>query len=322
MFQTGIFNLSQLSSKLEKNLGPKNQPIAIDLYAQINELEPRQQGLAEEMILENFSFSDGAYKKTHAGRFDDFDEKILAYLEKNLAQDRPYKIHDLAISDGRTSYDFFLKLEKKFPTIDFCASDKNILVDVFPGVKNKTRKIVTEAGGKILQIIFPPFVLNIYSSKRALAFKIKKALFYPVNFILAQFFLVPLFRNILIKIDADKKQTIALVKKQVLDLAKTKSNFHLLGYDIMKKGFGEFEIIRAMNILNPTYFSSAEAKKIMANIFSSLKEGGLFIAGSNTNAASPVAGDLFVKKSGRMESLMKFGGGAPYREIILSTKAA
>ncbi|MDD5528248.1 MAG: hypothetical protein PHO56_04765 [Patescibacteria group bacterium] len=301
--------------------GAANRPIAIDLYAQIGQLDQQKQALAQEMVL-NFAFSDGSYKKTHAQRFEDFDEKIIAYLEKNLDHDKKYKISDLAVSDGRTSLDLFLKLEKIFPAIDFTASDKNMFVEVFYDIKDKAKKIVKDENGKILQIILPPFVLNIYSPKRAWRFKIKKTLLYPVNFILTWLLLIPLFRNFFIKIKGDEKQKITLMQNKVLDLAKSRSNFRVESHDLFQKSSDEFDIIRAMNVLNFSYFSPDEVKKITANIFSSLKDGGLFIVGSNKSAGSEVNGDLIIKRNGQMESLMKFGTGAPFREIIISTRAA
>jgi hypothetical protein len=322
MFQLGIFNISQLNSVLENSAGAKNQPIAIDLYGQIADLPPEKQETAAEIILENFSFSDGSYKKTHAGRFDDFDEKIIAYLAKNITPNKKYKIHDLAVSDGRTSLDFFSKLEKIFPSLDFTASDKNMFVDVFPDAKNKSKKIVKDGEGKILQIIFPPFVLNIYSSKRAFAFKIKKVFLYSVNFFLTLIFLIPPFRNFFFKIDENKKQRLALLQNKVMALAKSKNNFHLASRDLFQAASGEFDTVRAMNVLNPSYFNSREVKKIISNIFSSLANGGFLIIGSNKNAGSEVNGDLFVKKNKRLESLLKFGAGAPFREIILLAKSS
>jgi hypothetical protein len=322
MYQPGIYNISQLSSSLEEEIPfVATKPIAIDLYAQIDKLDARKQGLFEERIL-NFAFSDCSYKKTHSHRFDDFDEKIVAYLEKNLAHDKKYKIHDLGASDGRTSFEFFLRLEKKFSALDFLASDKNIFVEVFSDAKNKARKIVKDESGKILQIILPPFVLNIYSPQRSLAFKIKKTLLYPVNPILAKLMLIPLFRNLFIKIDGEEKTRIALLQNKVIELARSKNNFHVSSYDMFQKNPDDFDIIRAMNVINASCFNAEEVKKIMANIFSSLKEGGLFIVGSNKSAASAVNGDLIIKKNGRLESLIKFGDGAQFREIIFATVAA
>lgn len=271
----------------------------------------------EERVL-NFAFSDGSYKKTHSNRFDDFDEKIISYLKKNLTKDKKYKFHDLAISDGRTSVDLFSKLEKIFPSLDFFASDKNMFAYAFYDIRNKSRRIIKDENGKILQIVVPPFVLNVYSPKKALRFKIKKALLYPVNFILLNLLLIPFIRNIFIKNIGGEKQKITLIQNRALDLINSRENFHVASYDMFQKNPDEFDIIRAMNVLNFSYFTNDEVKKIISNILSSLKEGGLFIVGSNKAAATPVNGDLLIKKNGRFESLEKFGEGAPFREIILS----
>ncbi|HTW96821.1 MAG TPA: hypothetical protein VMD74_04165 [Candidatus Methylomirabilis sp.] len=297
--------------------GLKNQPIAIDLYAQLADLPTEKRGRAEELILENFSFADGSYKKTHMSRFADFDREILEYLASRQDRNKLTRVHDLATSDGRTALDFFLGLEKKFPRLDFTASDKNISVFVFSDQRNNGRKIIKDREGKILQFIFPPFVLNVYSAKRAFGYKIKRVVFYPVNFILTKILLWPGWQKFYFH-TTDNAAEIKLIDQGVLAAVAAKTNFHFLAYDLMAKKMGDFEIIRAMNILNPSYFSAAEIKQIAANIFSSLAENGWLIVGSNHDADSAVNGDLFLKKDGRLEAVKKFGTGAPFREIILA----
>lgn len=317
MYQLGISNISQLTFILDKGGNKKNQPVAIDLYTRINEIDPQKQEQSEEIILENFSFSDGSYKKTHSNRFNDFDEKIINRLEDVFDNNKKLLVHDLAVSDGRTSFDFFSKLQKTFLNLDFFASDKNMFVYAQTDLKNKKKKIITDEAGKILQIIFPPFVLNFYTSKRAWRFKIKKAIFYPLNFILLNLLKVTFIRNIFFKA-GEEKQKITLLQNKVLSLTKTKNNFHIQNYDLLQKNPDQFDIIRAMNVLNFSYFTPEEVKTIVFNILNSLKEGGLFVVGANKAAATPVNGDLLIKKNGRFESLEKFGEGAPFREIILS----
>jgi len=317
MYQTGIYNISQLSANVKKEPFIKNRPVALDLYDQISQLEPEKQQTAQERIL-NFAFSDGSYKKTHFNRFNDFDDKVIEYLEKNLDKNKKCEFHDLAVSDGRTSFDLFLKLEKIFPNLDFFASDKNMFAYVYSDIRNKSRKLVKEESGKILQIILPPFVFNLYSPKNAWRYKIKKAVLFPINILLLEILKIPAVLNFFIKPDEAGKQKITLLQKNVLDLAKTRKNFYISTYDLFRENAEQFDIIRAMNVLNMSYFTPEEIKKITANISASLKEGGIFIVGSNKSAGTPVNGDLIIKKNGCLESVIKFNEGAPFREIILS----
>jgi hypothetical protein len=317
MIQKGIFNISQLILKIDKGKGLKNQAVSISLYKEAGALEKEKAARTQEFILENFSFADGSYKKTHRERFNDFDDKILDYLKNNFPVEKTCRVHDLAASDGRTALDFFNKLEKTFPALDFFASDKNIFVEIFADKKNGNRKIIKDSNGRVLQLVFPPFVLNRYSPKRALAYKIKKILLYPINLLLILLFLNPFWQKIFFKINPEKKEKIALISEDVRLMEKLKNNFHFVEYDIFKKSFGKFEIIRAMNILNPSYFSRIEIKKIADNILSSLEENGLFITGSNQNAGSEVRGEIFIKKNRRFNSVLKIGNGATFRDVLL-----
>ncbi len=317
MFQKGIFNISQLILKIDKKEELKNQAVSIYLYKEAGAIKKEKAARAQELILENFSFADGSYKKTHQERFENFDKKVLAYLKNNFSAEKICRVHDLAVSDGRTALDFFNKLGDIFPALDFYASDKNIFVEIFADKKNGKKKIIKDLSGHILQFVFPPFVLNRYSSKRALAYKIKKIFLYPINFLLILIFLNPFWQKIFFKINPKKREKIALISGDVRTTEKLKNNFHFIEYDIFKKSFGKFEIIRAMNILNPSYFDKTELKKIAGNILSSLEENGLFITGSNQNAGSEVRGEIFIKKNRRFDSVLKIGDGAAFRDVLL-----
>ena len=152
-------------------------------------------------------------------------------------------------------------------------------------------------------------------------FKIKKAILYPLNFLLTWLLLCPPILGLFIKINPGEKQRIPLVSHQAMDLARANGNFHFSSFDIFEKSPEPFDIIRAMNVLNVTYFTPEEVKKIASSIYASLKDGGIFIVGSNMSAGTEVNGDLLVKRNGRFESLLKFGRGANFRDVILSQMA-
>jgi chemotaxis methyl-accepting protein methylase len=62
-----------------------------------------------------------------------------------------------------------------------------------------------------------------------------------------------------------------------------------------------FHCVRAMNVLNDSYFSAEQMRKILLNVHNSLKNNGLFIAGSNQDPGSPVSGAVFSKNDSNFD---------------------
>jgi len=315
MFKTGIYNLDQLTQGKMANFSKKRKEIAIDLYAKIQKTDLENKEKLEEIILKNFAFSDGTYKRTHSSRFDDFNKEILETIKEMLEKEK-YIIHDAAISDGRTSCEFFTALKKEFGNIELYASDKNLAVYIFESKKNKKNKIVKDEKVRILQIIFSPFVLNVFTPKKAKLFKIKKAVLFPLNYILTKILLTAWIQKIFIPIDA-KGEKMELFSKETLSLKEKDENFHLVDYSLFEEKFADFDIVRAMNVVNPTYFSDKEVETIAKNLKNSLKENGLLVIGSNNNINSSINGDIFIKKDKKLHSMKKFNRGVPFREIFL-----
>ena len=88
----------------------------------------------------------------------------------------PGTFHDCGVSDGRTALDFFEKMVLVFPDIQYFASDYNPSVFV---LEKGNLKVIMSHTGKIIEILFPPFVFN----------KIKRDSFrhYPLNHLIRFF---------------------------------------------------------------------------------------------------------------------------------------
>ncbi len=318
MFKTGIYSLNQLKEEDIANFSKKNKSVAIDLYSKIKESKIENKDKLEEMILERFAFSNGTYKRTHSKRFASFNKKIIDILKENLQLKESYKIHDIAISDGRTSYDFFKIIKDNFNNIDFYGSDKDSIVHVFKSIKNPKYKIVKDINGKILQIIIPPFVLNVFTPENAKTFKIKNVIISPVNYLLTKALTIPKLQEFFIPINEESKETIQLFNNEILKLKENNKNFHLKEYNLFDKSFDNFDIIRVMNVINSTYFTTNEVKIIANNLINSLNENGILIVGSNSEADSEINGNIFIKKHEKLEIIKKFNKGVPFEKVFLN----
>ncbi len=304
MLKFGITNLYQMHNRKFKTfLKRKRGNISITLYDKIHTFSDAD--IIAERILLLFSDERGAYPK----RFEEFDAQIIHELCKFPA---PQTFHDVGISDGRTAVDFFEKIARAFPDIQYVASDYNPSVFV---VEKGRLKVTLSHTGKVLEILFPPFVFN----------KIRKENFccYPLNH-LVRFFVEKLYVRPLLKQYHQghiQAKELLLFAPNVLQKAHTDKRFQLRQYDLLQPFKERSDIIRAMNVLNLSYFSKTEFIHVIRNLYEGLTEGGLVITGSNQDAGTPVNGGIYQKKGKGFKKIFGSGTGSPIEDLFLNFKA-
>ena len=188
MLKTGIHSLRDLISGKEDNtlLRKELKNVSISLYEAAC-AENNADTLTQRILL-LFSDARGAYKRTYAKRFDAFDKKICEILKQNMNSTDRVKAHDVGVSDGRTSVDFFNKVYVQFPQIQFTASDYNPTIKILE--KGRLKVALTESN-RALEITYPPFVFN--------AVKRDSYRHYPLNHIIRKiierFMVAPLIKS-------------------------------------------------------------------------------------------------------------------------------
>src|SRR5262249_6987307 len=222
------------------------------------------------------------------------------------------RAHDIGVSDGRTSCDFYHSLDTIYGRqLDFVASDFAPFLYVVRW-KQSARRLILDDQDNVLQIISPPFVFNVFHPE-------SKA-FYPLNhfvrLLVTRSYVRPLLRKY--------KDCHPSIERTQLDLLcyecriniASKSNFRFERYDILSSPKELFNVIRAMNVLNLVYFSREKLTKAIANVIASLEQGGLFITGSNLEAGTIVNGGIYKKCDSRLEKIEVSGSGSQIDELI------
>jgi len=302
----GIHSKNQIKKqeKFTSFLG-QDKKISITLYDQIIE-ESNADELAERILL-LFADERGAYKRTYQKRFEDFDKVVLTCLKKNFKNGASLTFHDVAVSDGRTALDFFEKMSQEFTNIQYTASDYNPKVYV---VEKGKCKVTLSHSGKILEILFPPFVFNI----------IKPDVHYPLNylikFIVERFIADPLVKKSHLKKIPAKE--LLLFAPRVLNASRNDVRFKLLQHNLLEPFDKSAHVIRAMNVLNTSYFSEDEFLKVLKHIYEGLEDGGIFITGSNQEAGSIVNGGVYKKDDKGFEKVWESGEGSPVDQLIVN----
>jgi len=305
IYEFGIYRKSQLKNLKDlKTFLADHKKISITLYDQIVD-EPNAEELAEYILLEATD-ERGAYKRTYAKRFESFDGTILDHINQHFNSKNLISVHDLAVSDGRTAVGFFEKISKIFPKISYTASDYSPNVFV---IEKKPYTITISPSGKVLEILWPPFVCK----------PLKRDRYYSINYIISvflQFFIAPSILK-MHKKGLLKARELSLFAPSVLKLSKIDERFNLMQHNVLNPLSDNYNIIRAMNIFNTSYFSVDEFKIALKNVYHGLKENGFLITGSNQDAGSLVHGGLYQKTSKGFKKLWQSGDGSPIDSMIL-----
>lgn len=310
MLKTGIYTPDQTSSFLK-------QPrafIALDLYDQFSGT-PDQEMLFQEQAIGRVAVANGSFKKTHLNRFDEFDNICRDIIMRHVPLQHHVSVHDMAVSDGRTSVPFFEFLSGQYgQSLSFLASDYS------PGFKavydpaDSNKRLILDHQNRLIQIVAPPFVFQVVCPENGL--------FYPVNRLYHHYIQKKWVQNLY---QSYLRSPSLFQTKDILILCRACRNlmhdprFSFDTYDVLSGIRGEHHIIRAMNILNASYFPPDQMAQAVRHICGALAPGGLFITGSNGDGGTDVTGGVYQKTSVGIIKIHDFSGGSPVESLILQS---
>lgn len=302
MWKFGITNIEQLEGKPLDLIAGEKRRISITLYEQAAYLE-NSDAIAERIL---FDFADErrAFKRTYFKRFEEFDKEVISFLVKlhPIAS-----LHDFGVSDGRTALDFFELTSQFFPSLEYLASDISGSIFV---VEERRLKIAMNKKCELLEVVYPPFVFNVSVRESRLRYPINALAYSLIRSLLVQ----PLISKIAQQNITPRK--VLLFSPSVMKKARESRRFKLAQQNILDPFPDRVDVVRAMNVLNPTYFTADEFDTSLRNIYNSLNPNGVLITGSNQNAGTAVNGAMYIKRNGTFERLRVWGEGSPIDEVI------
>ncbi len=307
MIKKGICTIEQLKTSNLKGIWGDDKFVAADLY--IEALNNSEYEHLQESILMSMQDRRGAYKRTYKNRFNEFDKKVEEILGSHLSDIENANILDVGISDGRTSLDFFSLLKPYLPKdYSYYATDYSPYIKV---IRKGNTRIILDGWDNIIQIVKPPFVLNTSVSKNICL--------YPINiislFILKTFVAKPTVRQY--KLSNLKSENVLLFNGDLQNLAKNNTSINLDQYSVLEplKFNKTFNVIRAMNLFNESYFSDKEFEVAFNNIKQGVTENGYIIIGSNNDADTVVNGAIYKNTESGFKEVYTSGKGVPIKKI-------
>jgi hypothetical protein len=268
----------------------------------------------EEEILSGFSVANGTFKRTSRERMGQFNDATIAALRDMDRGRKPWVVHDMAVSDGRTACDFFLKLSAEFDdSIEFYATDvcPKVIAVREPG---RRTTVVVDDNNNVLQLMRPPFVLPMRGIESWL---------FPINRLLRIVLMHTTAKRVLERCKSGdeelERREVQLVCREARRLLEECKNFHLDKYDVFEKAPRSYFLVRAMNIFNLSYFPESAIAAALINVYESLEEHGLFIVGSNGDAGSTVDGGIYEKRGGGFSCVYSTGKGSAINDVVVRT---
>lgn len=309
MIKTGIYAVDDICKRDSTFFRKDLKNVSIILYDKVIQ-EANADELAERILL-LFADERGAYKRTYSKRFEDFDRTVLECLKNMFPKDEQLLLHDVGVSDGRTAVDFFELISIAFSNLQYTASDYNPSVYL---LKKGRCTVTLSHTGKVLEILFPPFVFN--------TIKRDSYKHYPFNHLIRLFvqFLIasPLLKAY--KLGKVQSRALNLFAPRVLKANNDNKNFCLEQHDLLQPFKEQVHVIRAMNVLNSSYFSDIEFARVLENLHSGLKDEGLLIAGSNQESGTVVHGGIYKKTMRGFQKIYQSGDGVAIDQQIIKFK--
>jgi CheR methyltransferase, SAM binding domain len=313
----GICEAEELD--LRKLSGPlgRGRFIAATLYpAMAASRHPDRDALLEQ-ILARFPTRNASLKRTHSDRFAEWDRALVEEIRRAFPSGRALRVHDAGVSDGRTAVAFFHQLAA-VPGLElhYLASDYCPDVQAVEDPEGRLAVVLDPASGELLQAIAPPFVFNIPKGESPFLF--------PVNHFVRRRLLATRVRDLLERHRRGdprlRVSTIRLLHPSVLALAAHDPRFRFERQDLLEPAPGRFDVVRAMNVLNRSYFSDAHLARVLANIAASLDMGGLFAVGANQGRGSVVDGAIYQRTAAGFERRLASGRGSEIDALVLAAR--
>lgn len=297
MFKFGVHSIEQLERNKTLTVFGAAKKVSVTLLDEARNSQQSEEAYASIM----FDLNDdrGTYKRTYGSRFDDFDNVCIEAISEAIPGPE-LSIHDVAVSSAETATDFFGRLVRRYPSVRYLATDYDPFLTIL--VEGPLCVSITSQN-LIVEVLLPPFVLTPIKPDRRL-YVLNRALLYLLQ--------KTWVRSLVKRYDQaslpkTKVRQLDLFSPKAKLLADSDRRFSLGQHDILDPDDRVFDCIRAMNVLNESYFSRNEFSTVVQNLYKSIREGGLLIVGSNDDSGTPVSGAIYTRRAGKFEIAVSTG---------------
>jgi hypothetical protein len=256
---------------------------------------------------------NGVYKTTYSHRLDDLNERTANYLPAN----RPLRLLDVGISSGVSTIEWLESLEQA--RVDCHMTGIDLTIDgVMVSFGERLHAVLDKTKWPLMFEIDGQWVSNPPRKRHLVRHFLSLALIKSALFLWArrcpdfEFDQVQRILGV-----ATVSRTIHLVTPQLTNHPRVKVRE---GNVLTESGLqGEFDIIRAANILNRGYFGDRALARTVQNLRRHLALNGILIVCQTDDHQRVNHATIFeLNPDRRFVVLSKMGGGSEIEDLVLS----
>ncbi len=240
---------------------------------------------------------DNTFMTTSHNRMFDVNILLKKYIKKYFS--KKIEICDFAVSSGQSTLELLSDINKE-KINNIYGFDKKIYIKIY------------QVGKFIFLYSASNELLMVEKDKQCLRYRYF-LLFKKVEKIL------PLLFNrmyLLDLINVKYKKSKLLVPN--LDKINKIKFFEQDIFNIEKKYFNFFDVVRVSNLLNFSYFSENELRKAILNLKKISRENSIVLINRTPNNKKKNTASFFRKKNGKFELIEDVNGGSEIKELMLS----
>lgn len=265
-------------------------------------------------ILERHQTHSGAFKRTLDRRFEELDALVARrFAELRTGPDATLRVHDAAVSDGRSSVELHDRLRRDGP-VDFVASDRDPAVYVVRP-RGGGWEVALDEEGNVVQYVGSGFVVSPVAPEHALV--------YPVNRVALTWLSVrlrkrahSLWRRAMEPVPADLERRevdghevwrVPLICRPCLERMQ-KGQIRFVRHDICDPLPGAYHLVRAMNVLN--HLPSEALRLAVRSLRGALEDGGLLVVGRSADPGGETRATVWRREGSRLRAIERTHGGS------------
>ena len=232
---------------------------------------------------------DTTFKTTSYNRMADVNKKLKNYIKKIFS--KKIMVCDFGVSSGQSTLELYNDLNKE-QLQNIYGFDKQIYLKIY---KYKKYIFLYSSKNNLLMVEYDKYCLRY---RYFFVFKkIEKPLVYLLDLMKIKF----------------QKSKVLVPNLEKIDKCKF---FEQDIFNIEKKYFNLFDVIRVTNLLNYSYFSELKLKIAILNINKISKENCIVLINRTTRNKKNIA-SFFRKKNGKFELLEDVNGGSEIKDLML-----
>jgi hypothetical protein len=240
---------------------------------------------------------DSTFMTTSYNRMFDVNIILKKYIKKYFSK-KPV-ICDFAVSSGQSTLELFSDLNKQ-KIEKIYGFDKKIYITIYQIGKliflysSRNELLMTEYNKQCLRYRYFLLFKRIEKIIPSLLNKL-----YLFDFINVKY----------------KKSKLLIPNLDKIDKLKF---FEQDIFNVSKKYFNFFDVIRVSNLLNFSYFSETKLKKAIFNLKKISKENSIILINRTPNKKKKNTASFFIKRRGKFKLLEDINGGSEIKKLMLS----